>query len=62
MLVLTRRAGEGVELTDRDTGEVIATVKVLFTRIGEATLGFEAPERVHILRDDAVQRTARQEP
>lgn len=60
MLVLTRKSGEGVTLTDRETGEVLAKVSVIFTRPGEAQLGFEAPERVHILRDEVAQRDAAQ--
>ena len=60
MLVLTRKSGEGITLTDKRTGEVLAKVSVIFTRPGEAQLGFEAPPHVHILRDEVAARDAAQ--
>jgi carbon storage regulator CsrA len=56
MLVLTRRVDEKVVLTDRATGEHIATVMVCGLRSGQVSLGFEAAQRVHILRDNVQRR------
>lgn len=50
MLVLSRRAGQRIEI-----GPDIA-VNVLEVRHGEVRLGIEAPLHVAILRDDAKRR------
>lgn len=54
MLILTRRRGEAVDLLVRATGEPIATVTVLgLMGDGQVRLGFDAPDTVRILRDNA---------
>lgn len=55
MLFLTRRRGEAVDLTFRETGEVIATVSVVeLLPNGVVRLGFNAPAHVKIVRDNIV--------
>jgi carbon storage regulator CsrA len=57
MLMLTRRAGESIDLTDTVTGKVVATVTVLaFLPGGLVRLGFVAPATISILRDNAKER------
>lgn len=57
MLILTRRAGQGVDLVDSATNKILATVQVLdFLPNDVVRLGFEADARIHILRDNAKQR------
>lgn len=57
MLILTRRKGEAVDLIDRRSEEVIATVTLLeLLPNGNVRLGFDAPEHVRIIRDNAVRR------
>lgn len=61
MLILTRREAECVYLIDRDTGEVVATVKVLsVTPFGVVRLGFDAPDSIQILRDNIKDMTHEQ--
>ena len=58
MLMLTRHPGESVDLIDRDTRRVIATVQVLALLPNDnVRLGFRAPESVLIVRDNAKRRT-----
>lgn len=53
MLVLTRSDQQSVFLNDRTTGRRIAEVKVLgVSASGVVRLGFEADERVSIVRDN----------
>ena len=57
MLILTRRAGQTVQLISRDTQEVLCTVHlVLVTHARNVQLGFDAPPHVQVLRDDAKKR------
>jgi sRNA-binding carbon storage regulator CsrA len=58
MLILTRRKNEAVDLIDRQTGEVLATVTVLeFLPNNVIRLGFEALPSMRIVRDNAIDRT-----
>lgn len=58
MLVLTRRLNESVSLMNREGTIVIATVMVLgIAPDGHVRLGFDAPDSVKILRDNARRRT-----
>jgi carbon storage regulator CsrA len=50
MLVLTRYFGESIYLSDRETGEIIAEIKVLDIRGNYIDLGIEAPYKVLIDR------------
>lgn len=57
MLILTRRKGESVDMIDRDTDTVLATITLLeLLPNGTVRLGFEAPDYVRIIRDNAVRR------
>lgn len=57
MLILERKQGESVDLTDRRTGKVLATVKIMETLPdGSIRLGFNAGRDVIIMRDNAKQR------
>ena len=56
MLILTRHHGEAIDLLDRETGEIIATIRVMSVSAqGNVRLGFEAPDWVQILRDNAIK-------
>ena len=56
MLILTRHHGESIDLLDRETGEIIATIRVMSVSAqGNVRLGFEAPDWVQILRDNAIK-------
>lgn len=62
MLILTRRPSEAVDLTDKRTGEVVATVTVLgLVGGGLVRLGFDAPPHVQILRDNAKATATKRE-
>lgn len=53
MLMLTRRRGESVDLIDRDTQRVIATVLVReILPGGSVRLGFEADQTIQFRRDN----------
>jgi len=52
MLVLSRRVGESVVLRDRDTNEVVATVKVAMVDGSKVRLGFDAPMSIRIDREE----------
>ena len=54
MLVMTRRAGEGLSIGDTIRVHVIAVSG------GEVKIGIEAPRSVPILRDDAIETTPKQ--
>lgn len=57
MLMLTRKAGESVDLTDAVTGRKVATVQVLaFLPNDVVRLGFVAPPTITIMRDNAKRR------
>lgn len=57
MLILTRRKGEAVDLIDRDTQEVLATVTFLeHMPDGAIRVGFSALPRIAIVRDNAKDR------
>jgi sRNA-binding carbon storage regulator CsrA len=56
MLLLTRRSGESVFLTDTRTGEKIGEVKIIGVNqghMGMVRIGFECPDYIEIVRDDA---------
>lgn len=54
MLVLTRKEGEAVDITDRRTGQHIATVVILGVKSGgNVRIGFEGEPHIKFLRDDA---------
>ena len=55
MLILSRKAGEGVDLHDTRTDRPIGTVIVLgIMANGVVRLGFEAEPHVRILRDNVI--------
>lgn len=57
MLLLTRYVGESVDLIDRDTRRVIATVSVLALLPNDnVRLGFNAGPEISIVRDNAKRR------
>lgn len=56
MLILTRKRGEAVDIIDRASGNVLATVTVMQVVGSVVRLGFEAPRSVQILRDNAINR------
>jgi len=57
MLILTRRVGQGIDLKDRRQEDAdLCTVYVLDVTNGVVRLGFNAPEHVRIVRDDARRR------
>lgn len=54
MLMLTRKRGESVDLVDRSSGAVLATVTTLeFLADASVRLGFTAPPHIAIIRDNA---------
>jgi carbon storage regulator len=55
MLVLTRKDGQSLVLTDETTG---LSIRVTVVRINGHTvkLGVEAPEQITVLRDELVER------
>jgi sRNA-binding carbon storage regulator CsrA len=54
MLVLTRRAGESVFMTDTRTGEHLGEVKfIAYSSNGTLRIGFECPKHIAIVRDNA---------
>lgn len=55
MLILSRFTNDQVFLT-LPNGEVI-TVTIVEVRNGKVRVGFEAPQDVEILRDDAIDKT-----
>lgn len=61
MLILMRRTGEAVDIIDRATNRVLASVQVLAVITDTQNqptvrLGFEAPPQIKIIRDNAVRR------
>ncbi len=57
MLILTRRKGEAVDIIDREKGGVLCTVTLLeLLPNGTVRIGFDAPEHIRIIRDNAVRR------
>lgn len=57
MLILTRKRGEAVDLFDRNSDKLLATVVVLEILSGGAVrLGFDAGQEIHIVRDNARRR------
>jgi carbon storage regulator CsrA len=57
MLMLTRRPGQSVDLIDQESDTVIATVTLIACLPGnQVRLGFDAPQHIHIVRDDAKRR------
>jgi sRNA-binding carbon storage regulator CsrA len=57
MLIITRRRGEAVDLIDRDTDKVVATITVLaFLPNDIVRIGIEAPDFVRIVRDNAIDK------
>jgi carbon storage regulator CsrA len=53
MLVLTRRAGESVFLTDSNTGQSLGEIKILNVTPGHGVrIGFDCPAHISIVRDD----------
>ena len=57
MLILTRRKGEAVDIIDRERGDVLCTVTLLeLLPNGTVRIGFDAPEFIRIIRDNAVRR------
>jgi len=57
VLILTRREGEAVDVTDVNTGAHIATIRVMRIKAGgQVRLGFEAGPEVKFLRDDVKER------
>jgi sRNA-binding carbon storage regulator CsrA len=55
MLMLTRRRGESVDIVDRESQRVIATVKVIELlpgNPGSVRLGFDADQSVQFKRDN----------
>ena len=56
MLILVRRKGEAVDLSDKRTGEVLATITVLEVTPGGIRLGFDALPGIRIMRDNAIRR------
>ncbi len=52
MLLLTRRQGESVFLTDKRTNEVIGEVKIMSANPGAVRIGFACPSHIAITRDD----------
>lgn len=57
MLILMRKRGEAVDIIDRDSNTVLATVTVLEVVSGNnVRLGFDAPQHIKIIRDNAVRR------
>lgn len=62
MLVLTRLANQAVDITDRATGKIIATVKILsVSPRGVVRIGFDADDCIQILRDD-IKEIRRSQP
>lgn len=58
MLILTRRRGTAVDLIDRNTDRIIATVTVLDILPNDVVrIGFDAPPSVRIVRDNAIDKT-----
>ena len=58
MLILTRRRGTAVDLIDRNTDRVIATITILEILPNDVVrIGFDAPPSVRIVRDNAVDKT-----
>lgn len=56
MLVLTRKPGESVFLTDTRTGEPLGEVKfIAYSSNGQLRIGFECPKYIAIIRDNANQ-------
>lgn len=56
MLILTRKQGEVVTLSHPVIGEIEVTVLEAFIN-GHVKLGFDAPQSVKILRDNAIKRS-----
>ncbi len=57
MLILNRRRGEAVDLKDRRTGRILASVQVMeITPEGVVRLAFDAGQEIQILRDNARRR------
>lgn len=57
MLILMRKRGEAVDIIDRDSSTVLATITVLEVVSGNnVRLGFDAPQHIKIIRDNAVRR------
>ncbi|WP_437193542.1 carbon storage regulator [Planctomicrobium sp. SH527] len=57
MLVLSRKTQEAVRIRDRETGvEVTVTVSRIDGRV--VRLGFDAPDRVEILRTELIVQDA----
>ena len=52
MLLLTRRQGESVFLTDKRTNEIIGEVKIIAANPGAVRIGFACPSYISIQRDD----------
>ena len=55
MLVLTRKDGQSLVLTDKQTG-LSMTVTVIRINGPTVKLGIEAPEQITVLRDELVER------
>lgn len=56
MLILTRKQGESIDLVDKRSGEIIASVMVLaFLPNGIVRLGFDADSNINIIRDDMIK-------
>lgn len=57
MLVLTRKPGEAVEITDDNTGQLLATIHVLGVKGGgQVRIGFHGEPHVKFMRDELVER------
>jgi carbon storage regulator CsrA len=52
LLVLTRRPGEGITMTDRKTGKLICHLQAMEGKGNQLRIKIEAPEEVLILRDE----------
>ena len=55
MLVLGRRAGEGIVIKGLDGGEVYLQVLEIRGRRGQVKLGFEAPAEIKIWREELLE-------
>lgn len=63
MLILERRRGESVDLTDLKTKQLLASIKVLeILPSGNVRLGFDALPNIHIKRDNMKENPHEREP
>lgn len=61
MLILDRKRGQAVDLMNKDTKRVLATVRVLeICPDGVVRLGFDAGQEILIMRDNASERQRQQ--